>query len=54
MIRSKCNSSFPDSQLSIPGYIIRKDRNKNGGGILFYIDEDIPFEVVERNTFSQI
>ena len=26
------------------GYrIIRKDRNKNGGGIFFYIDEDISF-----------
>ena len=46
---SKLDSSFPDSQFSIPGYrIVRKDRNKNGGGILFYINEDIPFKVVEN------
>ena len=39
---SKLDSSFPDNQFLIPGYrIIRKDRNKNGGGILFYINEDI-------------
>ena len=42
---SKFDSSFPDSQFSIPGYhIVRKDQNKNGGGILFYINEDIPFK----------
>ena len=35
---SKLDSSFPDRQFSIPGYrIIRKDRNKNGVRILFYI-----------------
>ena len=30
--------------------IFRKDRNKNGGGILFYINEDIPFKAIESNT----
>ena len=45
---SKLPSSFPDSQFSIPGYrIVRKDRNKNGGGIIFYINEVIPFKVIE-------
>ena len=45
---SKLDSSFPDSQLSIPGYCkVRKDRNMNGEGILFYINEDIPFKVIE-------
>ena len=34
---SKLDSSVPDSQFSLPGYrIVTKDRNKNGGGILFY------------------
>ena len=34
---SKLDSSFPDSQFSIPYYrIIRKDRNKNGGGVFYF------------------
>ena len=42
MTGSKLDLAFPDNQFSIPGYrIIRKDRNKNGGGVLFYINEDI-------------
>ena len=33
---SKLDSSFPDNQFSIPGYqIVRKDRDRNGGGLLF-------------------
>ena len=45
---SKLDSGFPDSQFSIPGYrIVRKDRKKNGGGIIVYINEDIPFKVIE-------
>ena len=45
---SKLDSSFPDSQFSIPGCrIVRKDQNRNGGGILFYINEDIPFKVIK-------
>ena len=48
MSESKLPSSFPDSQFLIPGYrIVRKDRNKNGGGIIFYINEVIPFKVIE-------
>ena len=38
----------PGSQFLIPGYhIVRKDRNQNGGWILFYINEDITFKVIE-------
>ena len=45
---SKLDSSFPDSQFSIPGCCIAwKDQNRNGGGILFYINEDIPFKVIK-------
>ena len=29
------------------GYLFRKDQNKNEGGILFYIIEDIPFKIIE-------
>ena len=44
---SKLDSNFPDDQFSIPGYqIVRKDRDRNGGGLLLYINEDIPFKVI--------
>ena len=45
---SKLDSSFPSSQFSIPGYrIVRKDRNQKGWEILFYINRDIPFKIIE-------
>ena len=45
--------SFPDSQFSIPGYrIVRKDRNQNGGRILFYINEDITFKSHRKQKLS--
>ena len=37
---SKLNSSITNEEISIPGYeIVRKDRNRNGGGVLAYIKE---------------
>ena len=40
---TKLNDSFPTAQFQIKGYkIFRKDRNKYGGGIMFYINENIP------------
>ena len=51
--KSKLDSNFPDNQLPISGYhIIREDRNKNGAGKLFYNSKDIPFKVIESNTFT--
>ena len=45
---NKLDPSFLDSQFSILGYrIVRKDRNQSGGGILFFINENIPFKVIE-------
>ena len=42
---TKLDSSFPDDQFSIRGYrTVRKDRDRNGGGLLLYISEDIPFD----------
>ena len=47
---SKLDFIFSDNKFSIPGYhIVSKDRKKNGGGILFYINEDITFKVFENN-----
>ena len=39
---SKLDSSVNDNEINIPGYeILRKDRNRNGGGVLAYIRNDI-------------
>ena len=35
-----CDSSIPDSELHLPGYnILRKDRNRGGGGVALYIND---------------
>lgn len=41
---SKIDESIPDNEISIPGYnLIRKDRNRAGGGVVLYIRDNIPF-----------
>ena len=48
---SKLDSSFPDDQFSVPGYrIVRKDCDKNGGVLLLYINENIPFKVIQNSS----
>ena len=41
---SKLDHTFPDLSFRISGYNkpFRKDRNRNGGGILVFIRDDIP------------
>ena len=41
---SKIDNSVKDSEISIPGYnMIRKDRNRFGGGVVVYIRETYSF-----------
>ena len=42
---TKLNDSFPTGQFLMNGFHLpfRKDRTDKGGGLLFYIQEDIPF-----------
>ena len=51
---SKLNDSFPHGQLLIDGFHtpFRFDRNKNGGGILLYVREDIPAKISLRTKFD--
>ena len=41
---TKIDESFPESQFITEGYSkpFRSDRNSHGGGLLFYIRDDIP------------
>ena len=49
---TKLDDSFPTGQFSINEFNkpIRQDRNKNGGGNLLYIREDIPTKVLSFDT----
>ena len=48
---SKLDESFPQGQFLIDGFHtpFRFDRNKNGGGILFFVREDIPAKVLSHD-----
>ena len=41
--KTKTGESFPDKQFLLINYIMfRKDRNRCGGGIMFYVNESLP------------
>ena len=44
---SKLDESFSSPQFAIEGYALpyRMDRNKDGGGVVIYVREDIPCRV---------
>ena len=48
---TKPDDSFPESQFLIDGFhsSFRFDCNKNGGGIIFYIREDIPAKLLSHD-----
>ena len=49
---TKLDATFPEGQFLIPGFKkpFRRDRDKNGGGILIYVRNDIPSREVK--TFN--
>ena len=50
------DDSFPSAQFLIDGYKIpyRKDRNRNGGGVMIYVREDIPSKELQMHSFPQV
>ena len=51
---TKLDSSFPTGQFNIPGFrVFRNDRNKNGGGLMFYVNQQIPCKNITNFNFSQ-
>ena len=53
LVETKVDVSFPESQFIIEGYSIpyRLDRNRNGGGVMIYVREDIPSKKLKKHTF---
>ena len=52
---TKLDDTFPLSQFHIDGFstFYRLDRNRNGGGIIIYIREDIPSKIVTKNCLRK-
>ena len=48
---TKLDDSFPEGQFLIEGFHsrFRFDRNRNGGGILLYVREDIPAKLLSHD-----
>ena len=47
---TKLDETFPAAQFSLQGFsdLYRFDHNRNGGGIMLYIREDIPSRLTEK------
>ena len=51
---TKIDSSFPNQQFCIPEYrIFRKDRNARGGGLLFYVNQDLNSKLLNKYPTRQ-
>ena len=52
---TKLDGTFPEKQFYIPGYKkpFRKDRNKNGGGVMIYVREDIPSDILMKHNIGE-
>ena len=47
---TKLDDTFPEGQFVIDGYKepIRLDRNQNGGGLMFYVKDDLDCKEIYR------
>ena len=52
---TKLDGSFPKDQFLIKGYSepYRLDRNREGGGVLIYVREDIPSKPLTKHNFNK-
>ena len=50
---TKLDETYPISQFHINGYSTpyRLDRNRNGGGVIIYVREDIPSKILRKHFF---
>ena len=54
LTETKLDSTFPEKQFLIPGYkkSFRRDRNRDGGGVMIYVREDIPCDELCKHVIS--
>ena len=52
---TKLDASFPPQQFILDGYSepYRLDRNRDGGGVLIYVREDIPSKELNKHNFTK-
>ena len=54
ILETKVDSSFPTAQFLIDGFTTyRRYRNRNGEGVLLYIREDIPSNVLHTDDITE-
>ena len=51
---TKIDHTFPQNQFRIPGFRIpyRKDRDAHGGGVMIYVREDIPSDILSKHKMD--
>ena len=49
----KLHETFPSSQFHMDGFSLpyRLDRNRNGGGVMIFVKEDIPSKFLTKHNF---
>ena len=51
---TKIDDSFPSSQFYAEGFkMYRKDRTKTGGGLLLYVNENLPSKIINSYKFKE-
>ena len=47
------DDTYPISQFHIDGYsmLYRLDRNRNSGGVIIHVSEDIPSKILRKHIF---
>ena len=55
LTETKLDHTFPEKQFLIPGYKkpYRRDRNRNGGGVMIYVREDIPSDILIKHKTQE-
>ena len=55
LTETKLDHTFPENQFVIPGYKkpYRLDRNKDGGGVMIYVREDIPSDILLKHKLPK-
>ena len=51
--KTKTDDSFPDSQFFTEDFkMYRKERTKTGGGLLLYVNENLPGKIIDSYKFK--